>query len=133
MNRLPDWLDRLNAVVESCADRRFEWGAFDCAHFVAQCVDAMCSDSGARACLLYQDERAALKWIKEGGGIKAIATSFLGDPVPWGLVRRGDVMLMDNCGRNALGICLGSHVVLPAPRGLSYLRAADGLCGWRVG
>jgi len=38
--RLPDWRNRLAAVIERYKIEPFEWGRTDCAHFAADCIEA---------------------------------------------------------------------------------------------
>jgi len=121
LQRLPDWRLRLGQIIESARELEFEWGIFDCALHVSNCVRAM---TGVDPAANYRDT-----YFDEAGAAQIYGTSFadfiasqaaaLGlQEVPVTFARRGDVVLVDN---NTAQGCVG--VVSMDPRFVSC--AAD--------
>lgn len=136
--RKSDWLERLWAVLEGEAARRdFAFG--HCVRLAAECVQAITGEE-----LLERCELAIAAAAAEEGGISLDAleeetTRLLGAPVPAGLARRGDVVLLDLEYGPALGICTGDKIACAGawgdrrPRGVTYVRRERALKAWRVG
>lgn len=132
--RRSDWTVRLIETVEAAASRPFEYGEADCGLFAARCIDAICENSARASELaaLYQDERSALRFVAEEGGVEAAVTKRLGQPIPASFASRGDVCLMPGVGFEALGICVGSRVAAMSQDGMRYAPLADVIKAWRV-
>jgi hypothetical protein len=128
-----DWTRRLYDVIEAHREAPFGWGQHDCCLFAARCVDAMCDteyEAGLQA--EYQDERSAMEYIASFGSIKSAVESWLGDPQNLNFTQRGDVVLFDNDGREALGICLGRDIVTTGETGLVSVLMTRAICSWAV-
>lgn len=130
--RRHDWAARLHEVIDAHKAREFVWGGADCCLFAARCVDAMTTN--AIAYLIrdrYHDERSALKFIAEYGGLAGAVSRYMGDPSDKRAVR-GDVVLIDGGEGDALGVCLGAKVVAMGPDGLRYVPRSEIKMVWSV-
>lgn len=116
-----DWPAQLFRVVDEHRSRAFAWGVDDCCRFVARAIDAMTDgDVEQRIAAEYTDEQSAADLIAAHGGLQGAVTHFLGEPQE---VRatRGDAVLFDGGGGDAVGICLGRQVVAMGPTGLRMI------------
>lgn len=127
MSRLHEFLDRRQRVP-------FRWGANDCALFAADAVLEQTGKDPAEGLRgQWGDERQALALIARLGGLEAIATSALGDPLPEPLrAQMGDVGLVQWNSRECLAVCNGPAWVLPCTRGLGLLPLDCARLAWRV-
>lgn len=133
MRRLPDWQLRLEALMRERIDRPFAWGANDCALFAADCVEAI---TGVQLCPElrgHRDVRQALAALKRIGGVRALATRALGEPIVPALARPGDVVVIPAGKREHLAVCNGGTAVAVAPRGLTAISMRHARAAWRVG
>ena len=96
----------------------FEWGVNDCALCAADWVKICTGIDYAAAFRGYTGAREALSLISTHGGLQAIATAALGEPVASGFETVGDVVLIDFDGNEVLGICNGATTLGPGPNGL---------------
>lgn len=119
--RRADWLERLAGVIADHTSRPFAWGRNDCCLFVARAVDAMTdTDLETRLSVRYSDERGALRMIADAGSLEAACSEFLGESCE-DFASRGDAVLIDGGEGDAVGICIGMHVVAMGPQGLQKL------------
>lgn len=117
MTRRRDWPERLAEAIAAAEGKTFS-DAYYCAVFAADCVLAM-TDA---------DPLGALRGLTQAEAEAAIAPKTLrdllvelyGDPVHLAFARRGDVVLRDNAGIPAVGICLGQLSAFAADGGLAY-------------
>lgn len=130
--RLYDWQARLAAFAKERADMPFEWGRNDCTLFAADAVLAMTGVDHAAGWRGYDNIRDAQRLIDELGGLRAIATAALGDAVPVLMAAPGDVLLLDNGGRELLAICNGTSAIAPWEKGLAALPMSQALAAWKV-
>jgi hypothetical protein len=139
MTRLTDWPERLDRLVEAARHSTFTWGRFDCCLFAADAVSAITGiDPAALWRGTYADARTAARLLARMGGLEATAAGIArhhGWPgVPPAFLGRGDVALVRlEDDRDALAVCLGAALVLPAQRGLAVLDRTHALSGWRIG
>jgi len=89
--------------------------------FAADCVLLLTGKDFAEFRGEYEDARRAAELLLQVGGVEAIATRKLGDPIPWQMAQRGDVALVDIEGRPTLAICDGAYAVGPGDNGSVYL------------
>lgn len=130
--RQHDWVERLIDVIAAHESRAFEWGKDDCCLFVARAVDAMTgSDLEARLNSEYDDEYSALRLIATHGDLAGAVSHFLGQPADT-YAGRGDVVLLAGGEGDALGICIGPHIVAMGPDGLRRLPRGEIKAVWRV-
>lgn len=111
----------------------FEWGKNDCCLFAADAVHAMTGqDFGAEARGTYSDARRAGLLMKRRGGLRWIASVALGDPMSPLMAGVGDVLLMENEGRELLAICNGVNAIGPGEQGMAVLGMESAVAAWRV-
>lgn len=131
--RLIDWQLRFSDFIVKRRAMPFAWGRNDCCLFAADAVFAMTgNDFGGDALGAYTDAKGALRMTEERGGLRAIASEALGEPVPALRAAVGDVVLLVNDGRELLGICNGTNAIGPGPDGLAVLGMETALAAWKV-
>lgn len=131
--RLPDWQRRLEAFARERARMAFSWGINDCALFAADAVEAI---TGQRLCEElrgHKDARAALRTLRQAGGVRGVATRALGEPVSVLMARIGDVVVIQAGKREALAVCNGGTAMAPGPHGVVHVSMAQARVAWRVG
>ena len=134
LHRLPDWRLHLDALVTDRMARPFAWGAQDCALFAADAVLAITGTDLAADLRGHRSARQALRAIRNGGGLFALASRALGPAAGVHNASEGDVLLVGMGKRVALGVMLpGRMVVGPGATGLCSAPLTDALCAWRVG
>lgn len=133
--RLPDWPERLAAMLERARTARFEWGVCDCVTFAAAAVLA----STGRDVLApwrggWRDARGAVQMLQRHGGLHAAACSVLGPAqrMP-ALARRGDILLMDAQSDKLLAVADGHRAWAPSRVGLLELPLSWAVAFWPVG
>lgn len=129
---LPDWQQRLIAVIKAAEMRPFLWGEHDCCLFAADCAQAMCGeDFAADFRGSYGTETGAKKAILRGGGtLEKVFAKYL-DEVPVKLARRGDIAIIENSGRRCAGVVWGGAICVPGDDYLLRLRVKP-ISAWRV-
>jgi hypothetical protein len=132
--RLRDWQERFEAFTAERRTMPFQWGANDCCTFAAACVEAL---TGMNICAAglrdHTDALQAYRAVEAHGGIAAITTAALGDPVAAAYAAPGDVVLVDMDGRDALAICNGTTALMPSDNGLVSVCMTTARCAWRLG
>ena len=116
MPRLPDWPDRLIAFVAAREHVAFAWGAQDCCSFAADCAIALTGEDPM------QDLRGAYDDAKSATRLLATPLAqLIGDrlpEIPRGLAQRGDIVIVDQDGRDAAMIVDGEWLIGAGPDGL---------------
>lgn len=131
--RLTNWKSLLSKLVFANLHTKFEWGKFDCCLFPAKCVDAMTGKSfEAEIKRHYSDKKTAIKWLKDGGNLEGLTTSYLGEPVKADKLVRGDVALIKHGNGKSLSIYDGDYVIGASHNGLLFLPSDCVLKGWRI-
>jgi hypothetical protein len=129
MPRLPDWPARMRALIAERLHAPFRWGVNDCALFAADAVIAQCGIDPAED-LRGLNARKAVRYVRQHGGLHALATRALG---PAGeLAGPGDILLMSNAGREVLAVFNGSLALAPGATGLVGMPPSSALAAWRV-
>ena len=133
MMRRQDWPERLFAHIEAARGVPFAFGAHDCCLWAADAVLAM-TDADPIEDIRGQwaDEVSALRLLKERGGVEAMVTEYLGDPIAPAFAQRGDVVLHTMSGRDSLGVCVGDRFAAVADVGIEYVPMSAALKAWRV-
>jgi hypothetical protein len=129
--RLPDWPTRLDAHVHAHRARPFTWGPQDCVSFAAGAVAAITGQPVQAPA--WQGRRAAVRLLRQMGGVQGVAARTLGALQPAASARRGDVVLLQQDGRHLLAVCLGHLWVAPGAQGLAFGPMSQALGAWRVG
>ena len=132
--RLPDWRTRLRAYLDDARTRPHDWSAFNCAQFVLGGIYAQTGQwvlTEARAG--FADQATAEAFLAANGGLEALTTSYLGEPLPGVLLAaEGDVLLAPILGGVAVGLCLGHHGAFVGDAGLTRIRLGHCLRAWRA-
>lgn len=133
--RVENWQQRFWDALRDAHGRKFQWGEHDCVLFAARMVDTITGSELVRRIQTlhpYQDAKSAAEHIKSAGGLRAIVTSYLGEPVPPAHLSTGDVVLFDQLGHETLGIHDGVNVIGPGLSKLERVSHAAVVCGWKV-
>ena len=132
--RLRQWQSRLAELLSERLHTAFAWGTHDCCLFGADVVQAVTGHDPASALRgTYTDEASGRELLESLGGVAAIATEALGEPVPVAQARVGDLGLVLADGAQTLAVCIGQQWRAPGLTGLVLLRAAHVQQAWRVG
>jgi hypothetical protein len=141
LKRLPDWRSRLGRIIDSAREVPFQWGVFDCALHVSNCIRAItgASDPAASFRGKYSDEAgaAAIYGSSFEQFIAAQAQSLgLEEIAPVTLARRGDVVFVDNATPQG---CVGvvsldaRYVSCAGEKGIVFVSIDRWRRAWRVG
>ena len=131
--RLQDWQLRFAAFIRARTAVPFAWGRNDCCLFAADALQAITGrDFAAGVRGAYQDARGAAALVRERGGLAEIATAALGPSVPPLMAMVGDVVLVENEGREVLAICNGTSAIAPAEAGLAVIGMDAARACWKV-
>lgn len=139
LERFPDWPERLHRIIDSARELEFEWGVFDCALHVGNCMRAIVDvDPSAEYRGKYSDEAGAAGIY--GGSLQDFAARiFAGLECPEVAVtfaRRGDVVFIDNdTEQGALGVVStdGRFASCVTDKGLVLIRIARWKRAWQIG
>lgn len=131
MMRRHDWQLRLQAFFAEKSALPFAWGSNDCAGFAGDAVEAM---TGERVLpeLRGLPVRPALRALKERGGLGRTVSGALGEPVPPAFAGVGDVVLIIEDKREALGVCNGTSILAAGPRGVAVVPMTRAVACWKV-
>lgn len=132
MNRLPDATERLAELMRKAQSRRFRWGAQDCCQFAARAVHALTGRDPREIFPAYRTRAEAETIIENCGGLEALATKALGDPIHQSLATIGDIVLCDLGRGPQPAVCIGVYCVAPGRRGLEKRITLDAIAAWRV-
>ncbi len=130
--RLPDWMLRLEQLVEQRQRARFEWGVQDCSMWACDVVLAATGvdpADGLRG--TYSNEAEAQAVIDAGGGLAALAEARFGPEVPVLAAAVGDVGLMQTERGPALVACMGAYWLAAGAWGLVVVEPAAVERAWR--
>lgn len=137
--RHQNWPSRLHRIIDTARQVPFEWGVFDCALHVGNCMRAVVGvDPTAPYRGKYHDEAGAAAIY--GPSLAAFAAGIaatLGCPeVPVTFARRGDVVWIDNATpQGALGVVStdGRFASCVSDNGALLVRMHRWKRAWRVG
>jgi len=111
----------------------FSWGGHDCTLFAADCVLALTGTDPAAAYRdNYSSEAGAVAIIAAAGSLRALVTAAMGMEINPKLAQRGDVVLIEAAGKEALGICVGVNLVAATTVGYRSLPMKRAVAAWRV-
>jgi hypothetical protein len=133
VKRFNDWQLRLQAFVRARRHVPFAWGVNDCALFAADYVEAVTGEVACPDLRAHTSARDALRTLEKAGGVRAIATRALGEPIPVAYATVGDVVVIAAGKREALAVCNGDTALAPGPDGVSVVSMRQALAAWRVG
>ena len=121
-------MDRVIAEAES---QTFSYGAFDCALFVADVVNAITGQDYAQPYRGYQTEAEADEILHKAGGLGRIPDQFF-ERIPPQFAVTGDIVWRQKRKRETLGICVGAACCFPKKDGLVWLHRRVIRRAWRV-
>src|SRR5579872_5334824 len=128
LKRVPDWPARLHVMIDSAAELSFEWGMFDCALHVCNCIRTMTTvDPAADYRGKYSDEAGAARIYGSSFEtfIAGITATLQMPEVPVNFAQRGDVVFIDNgTPQGAIGIVSldGRFASCASEKGLTSVR-----------
>ena len=116
MPRLPDWHDRLAALLAAAETRPFDAHRWNCGRFALASIEAC---TGARACFRML---SSLEATADSAGFPRIPPSF---------ARAGDVVLAGDPSR--LGVVVdGGRAAFVGPKGLVRVPLTNCIIAWRI-
>jgi len=132
-----NWWQLLLTEYMVAQARKFKWGEFDCALWVADAVKIMTDvDFASEFRGKYKTENGAIRRLGKKG-LSGVVTAKLGSPISITYAQRGDVVLLKHNGMGefpeALGMCFGAVSVFVGPDGLLEVATGDCDLAWRVG
>lgn len=130
--RTTNWQAALSAFLAARRDAPFEWGSNDCCLFAADAVQAMTGSDHAAELRGYGSALEAARLIEARGGLERIASDALGEPVAPVFASVGDVVLIENEGRDLLALCNGTTALAPGELGMAVLSMDAAKATWRV-
>lgn len=134
MTRLPDWPDRLSALVARAHTQPFAWGLHDCCLWAADAVLALTGHDPADGLRgRYADATGAMRALQAVGGLLGagrLTGVRLAGP---GYARDGDVALVSDGRRPMLAVRAGAVWLVAATGGLHALPADSARMAWGVG
>lgn len=139
LTRFHDWPERLHRMIESAGELSFEWGKFDCALHVCNCIRALVDvDPAIEYRGKYSDEAGAAQIYGESfEQFIAKSCASLGfTEVPVTFARRGDVVFIDNATpQGAIGVVSsdGRFASCASEKGLVQVRIHRWKRAWNVG
>jgi hypothetical protein len=133
-DRREDWPEKLFESIEQATSQIFAFGTHDCTLFSANCVKAMTGYDGATWRGKYSTKGEAIRIIALAGGMENLATAVFGsEEIPTIQAQRGDGVLADAIGGEAIGICVGNDCAfLTVEKGIIYLPLSEVKRAWRV-
>lgn len=130
--RMRNWQGALSAFITERRSTPFAWGSNDCCLFAADAVQAMTGVDHAAELRGYGSALEAARLIDARGGLQAIASAALGDPVLPVFASVGDVVLIENEGRELLALCNGTTALAPGELGMAVLGMDAAKAAWKV-
>lgn len=129
--RRADWAKRLFDYLEAVRSKPFSITTHNCALFVAGAIQAMRdTDPVAELGIKLESERDVVNALARGG-VRGLATEYLGEMRPPLKARRGDVVIKAGTDGETLGVCAGTHALFLCSDGLQTrdLAECEG-CWW---
>jgi hypothetical protein len=133
MTRLPTWQTQFALLCIERRARAFAWGHHDCCLWAADAVHALTGqDFAADLRGTYATAAEASRVLKKLGGVRGIATAALGASVAPAFAAVGDVVLMQQDGRELLAVCNGLEALCACDAGLAPVGMEQALAVWKV-
>ncbi|MBS0427612.1 MAG: hypothetical protein JSR41_10040 [Proteobacteria bacterium] len=130
--RTRNWQAALSTFIAERRSTPFAWGSNDCCLFAADAVHAMTGVDPAAELRGYSSALDAARLVEARGGLARIAAGALGEPVAPVFASVGDVVLIENEGRELLALCNGTTALAPGELGLVVLGMDAAKAAWRV-
>jgi hypothetical protein len=145
LTRFPDWPRRLESFLGLHPQKRFSYGSWDCALFVASCIEAMTgTDIAAEYRGKYRDVKSARETMRRetqsrqgnlGRLVSAVALRHGMREISPGQAQRGDMALLRRPGGPSLGLLGldGQHLLVLGPWRVVRVPRVMAVRAWRVG
>jgi hypothetical protein len=135
--RFQDWPLRLAAFVESRRSTPFEFGVNDCCRFACDAVVATTGEDPSAELPKYSTREEAERLIAEYGDLEKLieahcARMGFAELPTARKAHRGDLVIFDNAGKPAVGVCIGGSAAFPGKDGLVFHPLKDCRRAWRV-
>lgn len=133
--RLPDWPERLAALVEARRHAPFQWGVHDCVLWAADAVLACTGqDPAAEWRGRYSTEAEAEAILGGAAGLYGLvrqAEAARGTTqCPNAAAQRGDTALVEHGNTLMMGVVLGELIAVPGVDGLVFVPLAAARRAW---
>ena len=133
MSRPIDWPARLAAFMQERRTITFDWTTNNCGLFAADWIARL---TGCDPAADLRGRRwtpwTVTRWLREVGGLSALADARLGPRVPVVQARRGDIVSSLIRHSPCLGVCLGSKVAFVGPAGIELWPLKRCSAAWRI-
>jgi hypothetical protein len=132
--RRDDWPERLAAFVHGRTETPFAWGSNDCITFAFDAVAAMTgTDPIAAHRGTWHSALSAVQALEPYGGAgRGVLDHFLGPSMPPQFAQRGDVVVVENEGREVAAVCVGLFAAGPGENGITLVPMSAALASWGV-
>lgn len=128
--------DRVKKLAEYVAQIRsmpFDPVKHNCALFVAGAITAATGKSPvADMGITLKSQRDVLDVLARFGGVRGLASHYLGDMRAPLQARRGDVVIKPGIDGETLGVCMGDHAMFLGPDGLQVRQLSECSGSWAV-
>lgn len=139
-NKLPNWESKLNDYIDSCRNRSFQWGKFDCVRFAN---GAFAAQYGMNVFpnFDYDDFESScqvmMKFYKSIKIEKAVDQYLTRKDIR--SLQRGDLALFNpkfsfggHSVGGSLGVCCGTMISGVGMNGLEFMPTSEAMIGWSV-
>lgn len=131
--RLQDWQTRYADLCRARMGAPFVWGSHDCCLWAADVVLSLTGvDHAADWRGTYDSAAGGARLVAELGGVREIATRALGAAISPRMAGVGDLVLVEQDGREMLAVCNGVEALAVGPSGLELVGMGAVLAAWRV-
>ncbi|MEN6375556.1 MAG: hypothetical protein ABFD75_12380 [Smithella sp.] len=131
--RADTWDVDLMNFIKSRRKTPFQWGAHDCTLFAVDCAKVMTGIDLAEKYRGYTTETGAALIIGRAGSLKDLINETLSAfEISPKMARRGDWILFDNEGAEAVGVCIGTMFIAAGMDGLIMREMSDAITAWRI-
>lgn len=134
MTRVPNWPQRLAALLLDWRDQPFQWGVRDCGTFAAAVIDACCATAYLPALVgRYATFRSALHWMRARNAPTLIEVAEVltanARAAATG-AQTGDLLWFDEPPIGRLAVRYGAYACGLTPAGLAMVDSAA--ARWRI-
>jgi len=131
--RKETWPTDLAVFIESRMNAPFVWGIHDCTLFAADSALAITGVDPAESFRgTYNSQTGAARIIVEHGSFRNLVNTYMGDEINPKMAQRGDWVLVEQDGSEALAVCVGVNMVAAGQSGLVFRPMSDAITAWRI-
>lgn len=131
--RKETWPIDLANFIESRMAVPFQWGVNDCTLFAADSALAITGiDLAVNYRGTYNSQTGAARIIVEAGSLRNLVNQHMSPEINPKLAQRGDWVLVEQDGSEALAVCMGVNMVAAGHDGLVYLPMSLAITAWRI-